>query len=126
MVNTLNISFTYMIHHNLIHHTEVEPSIAVSANVLAMDGASGSTSDSCTIDVTPNTMTTSLAKVDSGDGTAWADLSTTGDTGDYSFTLEATSDNDTGDERSMIIRITDDASEATQVDVVLDQLVVEV
>ena len=123
MVNTFNISKSnIMIHHNLLHHTEVEPSIAVSANVLVMDGADESISDSCTIDVSPNTMTTSLTKIDSGDGTTWADLSTTGDTGDYSFTLEATSANDTGDTRSMTIRITDDAGEATQVDVTLTQL----
>jgi hypothetical protein len=118
-----------MIHHILVHNPDgdgVEDSIAVSTNDLVMDGGSGSTSNSCVIDVTPNTMTTSLAKVDSGDGTAWATLSTSGDTGDYSFTLEANSDNDTGDERYMTIRITDDAGNATQVDVEMAQLIVEV
>jgi hypothetical protein len=113
-----------MIHHILVHNPDgdgVEDTIATDTNTIVMDGDSGDYSGYCAIDVTPNTMTTSLAKVDSGDGTAWATLSTSGDTSDYSFRAQADSDNTTGSTRSMTIRITDDAGEATQVDITLTQ-----
>ena len=112
-----------MIHHSLLHNTEVEPMIATSTNTLSMDGDTGDYSSYCSINVTPDDMETSIAKIDSGDGTAWATLSTSGDTGDYNFRAQAASDNDTGAPRSMTIRITDDASEATQVDITLTQMI---
>jgi hypothetical protein len=110
-----------MIHHSLLHNTEVEPVISTDTNELLLGGDSGDYSDYCAIDVSPDDMDTSIAKVDTSDGTGWGILSTTGDTGDYSFRVEARENNTTGSLRSMTIRITDDAGEATQVDITLTQ-----
>jgi len=87
---------------------------------LSVDWESLEYSDYCFINVYPVTMETTLTKTDTGDGTAWANLTVAGGTGSYSFRLRAASDNG-ATPRSMSIVISDDASEADDVTVTLTQ-----
>lgn len=111
-----------MIHHVLLQGGEVEPTIDTDKNEIVGGGDRYDYTDYCAIDVTPDSMETSIALVDTGDGTSWCSApSPNSGTGDYSFRCRMLSDNDTGSPRSCTARITDDAGEATQVDVTVTQ-----
>lgn len=81
---------------------------------------SGAYSDYCTINTTPDSVTTTITPVDTGDGTLWAIITPNTGTGDYSFRARTTSEN-TGPTRHMIARITDNAGIAPSVDVTINQ-----
>lgn len=99
-----------------------QATISVDDTSLVMAYPRYSYSEYCAINVTPDTMSTTLTKVDTGDGTSWATVTPSSGTGDYSFRGRASSDNSGSVSRSMIIRITDNAGVAASVDVVLTQV----
>lgn len=78
-------------------------------------------SDYCAINVTPDTVSTTLTAIDTGQGTSWATISPTSGTGDYSFRARMLTKNAGSTDLSMKIRITDNAGLATPVDVTLIQ-----
>lgn len=97
------------------------PKIETDKVALSIPWQSGEYSDYCIINVTPNTITTTITKVDTGDGTGWVgNPLPTGDTGDYNFRFRATSDNGAFP-RSFTARISDNAGVATSVDVTVTQ-----
>ena len=89
-----------------------------------MAGLAGEYSGFCAIDVTPNSMSTTITKIDTGDGILWVGnaIPAASGTGDYSFQFRATQDNPSSlMERSFIARISDSAGIADSVDVVVTQ-----
>ena len=78
-------------------------------------------SDYCAINVTPDTMSTTITKIDTGDGTSWATVSPSSGTGDYSFRARTSSANTGSTIRHMTLRISDNAGLAASVDVTLNQ-----
>lgn len=75
----------------------------------------------CAVDVRPDAMATTITKVDTGDGVNWANMVPSTGSGDFSFRAQALLDNSTGLERSMTMRISDDAAEAPSVDITVTQ-----
>lgn len=108
-----------LIHGILSQGSAVIPLIETDKAGLSVEWQTGEYSDYCAITVTPSTMATTIAKV----GTiSWIGnpLPASG-TGNYSFRIRATQDNTTGSPRSGTLRITDDASQASSVDVIITQ-----
>ena len=90
------------------------PSISASGS-LHVDNI-GNDSDSCSIDVTPDTMDTTSTKVDTGDGTAWFKISL-GATATGDFTLEVTLLSYPSTDVSAIVRVTDNDDSSIFADV---------
>lgn len=95
--------------------------IQVDTTVLAMTYMRYVYSNYCAINVTPDTIATTITKIDTGDGTAWATIVPTNGTGDYSFRARAMSNNNGTVVRTMTLRISDNAGIAASVDVTLYQ-----
>jgi hypothetical protein len=97
------------------------PVIEVESAALFLAWEVLSYSDYDTIDATQGPRALTLTKISTGDGTTWASVSPgTGETA-FDFRCRAQSSNTSGYTRSMIIRISDDASLAEDVDVTLTQ-----
>jgi len=75
----------------------------------------------CAINVTPDTIATTITKIDTGDGVIFATVTPTSGTGDYSFRVRTASNNNTGSAKSMTLRITDNAGIALPVDITFIQ-----
>ena len=104
--------------HGILQQKQVAvATISVDDNSLVMAYPRYSYSEYCAINVTPDTMSTTLTKVDTGDGTSWATVTPSSGTGDYSFRARSSSVNSGTVSRSMIIRISDNAGIAASVDV---------
>jgi|GEM_PF-4027556 len=95
--------------------------IETDTNSISMAYQDDSYSDYCAIDVTPDSMETTIAKINTGDGVTWATLLPAGGTGDYSFRMQATSENSNSWPRSMTARIEDVAGLADPVDITVTQ-----
>jgi hypothetical protein len=110
-------------YHGILQSTEetVGPLIETDKSGLDMSYETMSYTDYCAIDVTPNTMSTTITKVDTGDGTDWATINPTSGTGDYDFRAMSSSDNFSAFPRSMTARISDDAADASTVNVSITQ-----
>jgi hypothetical protein len=78
-------------------------------------------SEYCNINVTPNTIATTITRIDTGDGITWATISPISGTGDYAFRARTASNNSTAYDRIMTLRITDNAGIAPSVDVIFTQ-----
>ena len=74
-----------------------------------------------TITTTPD-MTTTITKIDTGDGTSWANAYPNNGSGDYQFRARMMDENTTGSPRSMTLRIEDVTRLETDKDVILTQL----
>ena len=95
--------------------------IAVDKTAISMTYMRYVYSDYAAINVTPDTIATSITKIDTGNGTTWATITPTSGTGDYSFRARAASNNNGTLTRSMTLRISDNAGIAASVDVTLIQ-----
>jgi len=81
----------------------------ISGGVLEIDNQSNNTDD-INIDVTPNTMDTTISKVNTGHGTSWFNITSgSAETGDFNLAIILAGTPPTGD-RSAQVRIDDDDS----------------
>lgn len=76
----------------------------------------------CAITVTPESKSTTITKIDTGDGTSWANVYPSSGTGNYSFRARMMEDNPNPYERSMDLRISDDSHVLLPITISLKQL----
>ena len=81
----------------------------------------GADTDSTSVDVTPDTMSTTSVKVDTGDGTDWFKISS-GSTATGDFTLEVTLLSYPTVNKTAKVTISDDAGEAADEDVTVQYI----
>jgi len=99
----------------------IAPKIVADPANLWLDWTALDYSDYTDVDVYPEDMATTITEIDTGDGTNWAEAFPDDGNGDFSFRARSLSENNTGSPRSMILRISDDGSEANDFDVMLHQ-----
>lgn len=109
---TLRVSATGAWPVDIVVKQDPQHSISAGSTSLSLGGTNGDTV-STAIDVNPDTLATTIALVDTGDGTSWCTLSHSSATGDFTLTITAASDNDTGSTRSCQVKISDDSGEAS-------------
>lgn len=77
---------------------------------------------SCAITVTPVSKSTTITKIDTGEGTSWANVNPSSGTGNYSFRARMMEDNPNPYERSMDLQISDDSHVLLPITISLRQL----
>ena len=87
---------------------------------ITMDYQFKASSDYCAVNVTPDSMSVTLTRVDTGDG-IFANLSVSAATGDFSFRAVSSSENGTSP-RSMKCVISDNAGIASSKEVTINQM----
>ena len=110
-----------ILRYGIVSQTAVVPLIETDVASVIADWPSLAYTDYIAITVSLALMDTTITLVDTGDGTAFATINPENGTGSYSFRARSASANQTGVERSMIARISDDATEASSVDVTIYQ-----
>ena len=97
----------------------------ISTDVNAINMAYGSVewSGYCAVNVTPNTMDTTITLIDTGDDTNWIAAGVDGatNTGDFSFRAQSTRANPGPGPRTCTARISDDDGDAISKDVTITQ-----
>jgi len=102
----------------MLEDTGTGNSISSDIATFHIDDSGSNDSDTASIDVTPNTMATTITKVDTGDGTSWFSISPTSQTGD--FTLTVTLGTPPSSDSDAKVRISDNAGNASSLDLNVD------
>ncbi len=108
--------------HGILQQKQVAAAlIEISLTTLYLNFQSYNYTLYCSINVTPDTIVNTITKINTGQGTSWAYISPASATGDRTFRAMAYETNYNSYNRSMILRITDNAGVAPSVDITLTQ-----